>query len=311
MGRNKYTSLKQRYLNSGYAIGPVSDMRRLWRRAQEKVDSLSQHPDWDNGSHGADFMYHGSDQSIFNSILGEQEFQREIMRRRHRTADDQARGTAKDPLPTRIEGTLVDDPINPSFTHEPMEAKEGKPDEFGIGLDYFSELGHQTANAEDDARYIRYSGDVEEQANKEPNGLFDCPRRVSKTLPHDIDASRSPIQVYGKVDTASVGWSDVPLYTNTCLNKIVSRLQNLKAKSLLTCSQPVMIHHNGNKDARQFSWPWTWMQPHSRKVIEELMSTIDPELETSRAGGAFAGESFLGWNELCPKDMESEIFRDL
>ena len=144
MGRNKYTSLKQRYLNSGYAIGPVADMRRLWRRAQEKVDSLKEHPDWDNGSHGADFMYHGSDQSIFNQILGEQEFQREVMRRRHRTPDDVAKGIAEDPLPTWIEGTLVDDPINPSFTHEPMEAKEGRPDEFGTGLDYFSELGQQT-----------------------------------------------------------------------------------------------------------------------------------------------------------------------
>lgn len=144
MGRNKITSLKQRYLNSGYVIGPVSDMRRLWRRAQEIVKSLSDHPEWDNGSHGSDFMYHGSDQSVFNIIFGEQEFQREIMRRRHRTADDEAKGIAKDPLPTRIEGTLVDDPINPSFTHEPMEAKDGKPDEYGIGLDYFSELGQQT-----------------------------------------------------------------------------------------------------------------------------------------------------------------------
>ena len=66
------------------------------------------------------------------------------MRRRHRTPEDVAKGIAEDPLPTRIEGTLVDDPIDPSFTHEPMEAKEGKPDEFGIELDYFSERGQQT-----------------------------------------------------------------------------------------------------------------------------------------------------------------------
>lgn len=59
MGRNKYTSLKQRWLNSGYAIGPVADMRQLWKRAQEKVESIKEHPEWDNGSHGADFMYHG------------------------------------------------------------------------------------------------------------------------------------------------------------------------------------------------------------------------------------------------------------
>lgn len=69
------------------------------------------------------------------------------MRRRHRTAEDVAKGIAGDPPPTSIEGTVIDDPINPSFTHEPMDAKEGKPDEFGIGLDYFSELGQQTGTS--------------------------------------------------------------------------------------------------------------------------------------------------------------------
>jgi hypothetical protein len=56
MGRNKYTSLRQRYLNSGYIIGPVGDMRRMFRRAAEKVDTIKDQIDWDNGSHGSDFM---------------------------------------------------------------------------------------------------------------------------------------------------------------------------------------------------------------------------------------------------------------
>ncbi|KAK6398434.1 hypothetical protein LTR81_025510 [Elasticomyces elasticus] len=92
-------------------------------------------------------MYHDSDQSIFNTILGEQEFLRESMRRRHRSRADKARGIGKRPKATHIE-----DPLNPSFTHEPMEVKDGKPDEFRMGLDYFSELGQQTMNAEEDAR---------------------------------------------------------------------------------------------------------------------------------------------------------------
>lgn len=57
MGRNKYTSLRQRWLNSGYIIGPVKDLRPMFKRALEKVEALKDHPEWDNGSGGMDFMY--------------------------------------------------------------------------------------------------------------------------------------------------------------------------------------------------------------------------------------------------------------
>lgn len=225
MGRNKYTSLRQRYLNSGYVIGPVGDMRKLWQRAQEILKASKEDPEWDNGSHGADFMYHGSDQSVFNIILGQQEFQREVMRRRHRTTADKAQGIAPDPPPTRIEGTLIDDPINPSWTHEPFEAKEGKPYEFGIGLDYFSELGQQTVNSEEDARYLQYDGDLGFQVNRDPNGHFDCPRKVSGNLPADVEMSRPPFEGYAQSQMdEQKNWKGVPLYTNMCLNTIVSIL---------------------------------------------------------------------------------------
>lgn len=56
MGVNKYTSLRQRWLNSGYIIGPVADMRELFRRAWAKVQASEDQPEWDNGSHGAEFM---------------------------------------------------------------------------------------------------------------------------------------------------------------------------------------------------------------------------------------------------------------
>ncbi len=62
------------------------------------------------------------------------------MRRRHLSEADIAEGKLKAPV-TKIEGTEIDDPLDPSFTHEPMEHKEGKPDEFGIGLDYWSDIG--------------------------------------------------------------------------------------------------------------------------------------------------------------------------
>lgn len=75
MGKNKVTSHRQRYLNSGYdstffpdaatksdklcryIMGPAKDMRLMFRRAWEKVEANQDHDPWDNGSGGSDFMY--------------------------------------------------------------------------------------------------------------------------------------------------------------------------------------------------------------------------------------------------------------
>lgn len=218
-------------------------------------------------------------------MLGEQEFQRWVMRLRHLTEEDKARGFDKLPQ-SYIEGTLVDNPINPSFTHETMEHKDGKPDEFGIGLDYFSELGQQTVNSEEDARWLTYSRDISGQVTGR-DGLFDCPSRVKGVLPGDVADSEPPL--------AGNQWDDVPLYTNLCLDTI-----------------PVMIHHNGNKDAREFQWPELWVQQHGREVMDDVFKD---ESGTSRKGGAQLKDgSFMSWGELCSFDgdrkMEWEIFRD-
>lgn len=224
MGRNKYTSLRQNGLNSGYIMGPVKDLRPMFKRAWEKVEALADHPDWDNGSGGSDFMYHGSDQSIFGTMLGEQEFQRWVMRLRHLTQEDKARGFDKLPS-TTIEGTLVDNPIDPSFTHEVVEHKKGKPDEFSMGLDYFSEIGQQTVNSEEDARWLVYNRKISEQV-KGRDGLFDCPVRVDGTLPKDIVKDDPPFQSVKELsqelsrEEKGARWEDVPLYTNLCLNTI-------------------------------------------------------------------------------------------
>ncbi|KAK5174226.1 uncharacterized protein LTR77_001306 [Saxophila tyrrhenica] len=287
MGRNKYTSLRQRWLNSGYVVGPVKDMREMFRRAQAKVDAIQDHPEWDNGSRGADFMYHGSDQSIFNTILGEQEFQREVMRRRHLTSLDKARGKLKVP-PSKIEGTIIDDPLNPSFTHEPMEQKAGKPDEFSIGLDYFSELGQQTVNSEEDSRYIRHNGDIQDQA-KDRTGHFDCPNRATPEIPADISKTEPPIS-QRQIGEADQQWSEVPLYTNLCLDRI-----------------PVMIHHNGDKGLREAAWPRMWVQPHARKFMAAVVAGQDGE----QRGGAFSDGQYVSFGQLCPREMEQELFRDL
>lgn len=288
MGRNKYTSLRQRWLNSGYAIGPVKDMRKLFKRAEEKVEESEKHDYYDNGSHGTDLMYHGSDQSVFNIIIGEQEYQREVVRRRYLSSIDKARGKKK-VAPTYIEGTKVDDPLNPKFVHEPMKAEAGKSYEFGMGLDYFSDLGQQTVNSEEDARWIRYDSDFEEQIGEQT--LFECSSKLTPGLPEDMSRLRGPfdsVSAEGFEGGRPSSWTEIPLYSNICLNTI-----------------PVMIHHNGDKDAREHSWPELWIQPHARKMLAATENR-DGAME-----GLVGSQHAFSWDELCPADMERELFRDV
>lgn len=152
IGRNKYKSHRQRFVNSGYIIGPVKDMRRLFAAAQKKRDELPDFVPSDQGSGTSDYIYHGSDQAIFSIIFGEQEYQREVMRIRHRSAWQKVfswlSGNGVDGKPTRTvwEGTVVDNVLNPSFTHEIVQPLSGHPLEYGIGLDYWSDLGQQTVS---------------------------------------------------------------------------------------------------------------------------------------------------------------------
>jgi len=193
----------------------------MFRRALKKLEEHEDRNPWDNGSHQSDDMYHGSDQSIFSIIMGEQEFQRWVMRLRHLSTLDKARGFGK--LPTRkIEGTLIDNPIDPSFTHQPMEHKEGKPDEFGIGMDYASEIIQQTIHSDSDAAWLVFNRNVTEQLEHR-HGLFDCPSRArTGELPKHIAESEPPLKDIEHLNEGekATAWEDVSLYTNLCLNTV-------------------------------------------------------------------------------------------
>lgn len=275
-----------------YIIGPRKDLRKLFRRAAEKVESTPEHDPWDNGSHEADNLYRGSDQSIFSTIFGEQEYQREVMRRRHLSKQDKLLGKAK-PTPHQIEGTIIEDPLKPPYTHEPGKDKAGKPDEFGIGLDYFSDLGFQTVNAEEDVEYLLYNTSIEEQVRNRKHhfhGMFDCPNRI-RELAGDVLSSPPPLAQL----TGSGHWAQFPLASNLCTGTV-----------------PVMIHHNGDKGARAYQWPSTWMQPHARQLMRDLVSKRVPAVGEKGTGGAFlpSGEH-LDWPTLCPSNYEYELFRDV
>jgi len=293
MGINKYTSLRQRYLNSGYVIGPVKDMKPMFERAWQKMQNWPNPDPEDNGSHGSDFTYHGSDQSVFNLMFGEQEFQREVIRRRHETWYSKKQGKRPKAI-NRVEGTIIgDDILNPPFSHQTMDALPGKPCEFGIGLDYFSDLGHQTANAESDGRWMTFDQPTEtfvKEANTD-RGRFHCKYRGKGRLPTDVLASRPPFANLSAEDAPfEPSWTAVPLYTNLCMDRI-----------------PVMVHHNGDKSAREHSWANVWFQKAGRAILEEAEASTD---DAGKLGAFTDSAGFLSWSDMCPSEYAAELFRD-
>lgn len=269
VGVNRWSSLRQRYLNAGVAVGTVGDMRRIFSHASDKLSQIKEHEEFDNGSHESDFIYRGSDQSVWNTIFGEQEFQREGMRREGKPYSSVE--------PSWMEGTKIDDPIEPYFTHQSMEKATPGRHEFGIALDYWSEVTQQTINTEQDTRFLHYSRPLTEQL--EPSSPFDCKPR-SRQLPADLQSGLPP---YYSSGNANATWADVPLFSNICLDSV-----------------PVIVHHNGIKAARETMWHKFW--------VSDLLKSLRKSDFFHNRVIAVAGQSELQMLDLCPATTDGEIF---
>ena len=353
LGPNEHFFHKHRWLNSGSIMGPVRDLRNIFARAEEILQSQPKIDPEDNGSHSSDGVYYGSDQSIFAKIWGQQEFQREVIRRRYggdpnaeqnpgTRRKDSFRGKQRGGFWTRVrrfpsskgheaqdeaqDGMLLRkrssgnidalrpfDILSPPFMHEKMEPLDGHPLEFGIGVDYFADLAHQTINSEADVRWLLHNQSLSDQITDRTR--WDCKWRLPENgLPKDIlsDESMRILQdvMNGgeEVEGDGVRWEDQLLYTHLCLGTI-----------------PAMIHHNGDKGARERDWSKPWWQIHSRSVLDRKNREVEsgatmswqeyieqPRIGTGREwGGAWtntADHEYLRFEQLCPNDWHDELF---
>ena len=266
----KFATHRSRYLNSGFIMGPVSDMKLLFRRAQEKAEALESS---DNASH------RDSDQFIFQEIFGEQEYQREVMRRTYAKSHKWSLGVGNDIL-------------EPPFEHNIIEHKRGKPDEFSMGVDYWSDMAHQTADSAADATWITYNRPVKAQASRHSSN-YTCKLRMTGSLPQHIITTRIPRAAVSDASQFSPnrGWDELELYTNTCLDTI-----------------PVMVQHMGTKKERDDAWLNMWMQPHGRRLMDEIVASGDGK--PGAISGAYSGEQYIPWQDLCPVEVEGDLYRE-
>lgn len=280
IGHNQYYSRRQRYLSSAYIMGPVKEMRALFSRAQEFLDRFEERKkddkfDWAQFESESSTLYGGSDQSIFAQIWGRQEYVREVIRRRleHPAAGDEM-NSHRHKRRNDIEGTPIIDLLDPNFDHEAWDGEEdawktpakellAKYD-FGITLDYFSAMGHNTVNSERDGSWLVQDDKEHGFADQISHRFgapspYDCKQKIPTHLPHDILSSPLPSTVPYVPDGPPISrekeyedttttqdpngktWSTTPLYTHLCLG-----------------TNPVMIHHNG--DQSDLAFDWTYMQ---------------------------------------------------
>ncbi|KXH67444.1 hypothetical protein CSAL01_02566 [Colletotrichum salicis] len=166
--------LHPRYVNSGGFMGPVGDMKRMFRRAQEKVDEKQ--------AAGAGIF---SDQGIFAEIFGEQEIWRTSKRQNH------------------------DEWVKLQADHPEKAAQEAQQNDFSVGLDYIQDLFTPAVFEEDDGLYIVSSDGPGLRQAAADRGI-DPPRVAG--IPEDMLGLRSPIQEFDIDKT--MAWQDLPLYTD-------------------------------------------------------------------------------------------------
>ncbi|KAL9100311.1 MAG: hypothetical protein Q9163_004290, partial [Psora crenata] len=219
-------------------MGPVKDVRDIYELAAHKVEA--------EGRGGL------GDQFVFAEIFGEQEFQRETLRRASQGAGGRWLDWLSDTLGTS------ESPIPPNSTIKNMTTVPGQRYEYSMGLDYESRLFQTMTHSADDIEFIAYNSSTDLLSTHHSLPLFlpqdlqtakspfsyaspgnrsveSDPKRKTLLLPYSPNLDNLPDQ---QVDGTEVTWRDLPLATNTHSAAIPSLLHINGDKSLLTSWWP-------------------------------------------------------------------------
>lgn len=222
---NPYIKYRQRFLNSGVAAGTVQGLRKLFQQAFRQVPADSNF---------------GSDQYIFSHIFGDQELYREILR--------------------RDIGLPPNENFNAAHIEEVRAKAAAHPDgnfEFGIGVDYASEIGLNTVFAEDDTDWVTFA-DNEQLRRAQDDRAIPAEKQRLGPIAKDIINSTPPFSTPKSLEKfehlPSSGWEHVRLFTDVYTGVV-----------------PVVIHHNahrnGMKSLRETWWPLIWFQKYARTLL--------------------------------------------
>ena len=170
-----YHDIRPKFVNSGTIMGPVSDVRRYFRRVLAKMDEMIATYE----------VPISSDQGIFSEVFGEQEVYRQWRRKTQSKS-------AEDP-PAAVQ--LMDHGY-----------------EYHVGLDYYQNLAMTTAFAEDDGTFVVFENHTAIDAHSQALGI--SPTRLNG-LPEDIKDVHHPLDnklITHKFP--SLAWANFSLYAD-------------------------------------------------------------------------------------------------
>lgn len=280
-----------RWLNSGTILGPIEDMREVFRATLAEV----------HRNHTTD-----SDQFYFSNVYGEQEYSR----------------LAKVPelMEAKMNETFEAD--NKEIEHpqrDHAEIERGKKVEYHIGLDWDSAMFQTMAYYKQFLVWMKYSELWKPSGQQK--ALDVTQQRYAFDLPQDVLDSAPPFEAINLSPTASPhhselynqSWYDTHLLVNT-----ITRLP------------PVVLHYTGLKGLRAIWWDKLWfysdaealrtavvkqpLVPLSDKPIggriwwgAEKDTSIDEVGVQVRGGGwsDAAQPEYLTWESLCAEHEDT------
>jgi hypothetical protein len=294
----KYSS--PRYMGPTMAIGHVADLRPIYERATEILQSEN------NGAR--------SSQYVFSQIWGKQEYVRSLRSKAF---------SINVPLSAwaRFKLGLGDDPVQiPAITPTNTVVQPGKKYEFGIGLDYEGSIFQNLHNSADDIRFVTFKNPsttdpqttLSEPALQSP---IQIPLDLNQTAPpfaqHPVSSPNPDPPIIAGLDDLpreNNGWQDIELATN-----IVAP----------SSSVPSTLNFHGNEALVNEWWNKMWYQPHARALLRQNIRNPDGAIVAKAAaevdewwdtrggkGGAWTDSGkWLGWNEVCG-GFEEQVFGD-
>ncbi|KAJ8608858.1 hypothetical protein MRB53_039444 [Persea americana] len=230
------------FIDDGFLIGPVSELRALLERASEYQNQRYIRPGHSRFRKAKSRL---DDRAVFNIIFAEQQLHREL--------ESQREASWYSEISKRVP-FLHDRPM----THvvelrRRLGLLPGRQYEFRIGLDYASELIHvqDEVTSAHDAHFIVYG----DGRGKKPSvELSACTPRLQK-LPIDIGRSIPP---FANLDAplADTKWTGVKLYTNICTGTVPAAILYRDGNSQKNVTSAA------STTARQRNWSSLWYHDH-------------------------------------------------
>ena len=287
------------YIEAGTFIGQVSDLRPIFSHVAEKLKVNQRKP--------------LERQSSFSEMFGKQEYKRKEYLKSHQTA-----------ISRWIEWLGGKVGMSDKSTPKPSETfdlttDEDQEYEFGIGIDYASQLFLSMKEKHDDVTVTQF-GDASLDGNAAttaassahplnnlPVGFIDVNSPFKQNIEPDSEARPLRSRIDDLPDELS--WSDIPLVTTS-----------YKSGN----NVPALLYFSNDEFLMNGWWAKMWYQPHARALLRRyLRSSQGPSAAEAAAegggrwwdlrggkGGVWTDrDEWLEWNEVC-SGFEDEIFGD-